>query len=361
MVHRSAIINIIRNYGKLYNGDNDESSNVRSLHRYSIVKSSTWSRESHGLYDYETNSATISEFKLKSTARLVRKGLTVIAKETREDLDCTEGSESKSLANIGFLHNSYWVYDSAGFEENEDQLALLLRNCAENGVPGAKLAQGDVIKLGRCKFIVKEIVESVAQVVDTNEPEEEKMAQEFGIVDNIATAEEIKMEVKEKEDEIRCRVCLDDDDPLDNPIISSPCNCLGSVKYMHVNCLQKWLRSKVTQKKTDTVSSYVWKEFQCDICKIDYPGTHCITTSRVESTQWQSHRNLPNRKTSNKLHDVRSYKAPTFTSKQRLHSIVGQKSDAEHSKDFAKRREGRMGTTCRLTTFLYRGHMRCCG
>eukprot|EP00826_Nyctotherus_ovalis_P042364 TRINITY_DN4348_c0_g1_i7.p1 TRINITY_DN4348_c0_g1~~TRINITY_DN4348_c0_g1_i7.p1 ORF type:complete len:370 (+),score=106.12 TRINITY_DN4348_c0_g1_i7:89-1111(+) len=272
MVHRSAIINIIRNYGKLYNGDNDESSNVRSLHRYSIVKSSTWSRESHGLYDYETNSATISEFKLKSTARLVRKGLTVIAKETREDLDCTEGSESKSLANIGFLHNSYWVYDSAGFEENEDQLALLLRNCAENGVPGAKLAQGDVIKLGRCKFIVKEIVESVAQVVDTNEPEEEKMAQEFGIVDNIATAEEIKMEVKEKEDEIRCRVCLDDDDPLDNPIISSPCNCLGSVKYMHVNCLQKWLRSKVTQKKTDTVSSYVWKEFQCDICKIDYPA-----------------------------------------------------------------------------------------
>lgn len=223
---------------------------------------------------------TTSEFKLNSTARLVRKGCAVAVRETREDLDCTEGSESKSLANIGFLHNSYWVYDPAGFEESEDQLALLLRNCAEDGVPGAKLGQGDVIKLGRCKFLVKEIVESAGQAADTKEAEEEK-TQDFGKEENKAAAEDTKADAGEKDCEVRCRVCLGEDNAAENPIISSPCNCLGSVKYMHVNCLLKWLKSKVTQKKTDIMSSYVWKEFQCDVCKVDYPGTRCIAAIAV--------------------------------------------------------------------------------
>ena len=36
-----------------------------------------------------------------------------------------------------------------------------------------------------------------------------------------------------------CRFCLSPFEDADNPLIS-PCMCIGSVKYVHVNCLRQW-------------------------------------------------------------------------------------------------------------------------
>ena len=36
-----------------------------------------------------------------------------------------------------------------------------------------------------------------------------------------------------------CRICLEDDDEPDNPLIA-PCICRGSAKYVHRECLQQW-------------------------------------------------------------------------------------------------------------------------
>jgi len=43
-----------------------------------------------------------------------------------------------------------------------------------------------------------------------------------------------------------CRICLSEEEP-GNPIIS-PCNCTGSVKYIHLDCIREWLEGKKTQK-----------------------------------------------------------------------------------------------------------------
>jgi len=56
-----------------------------------------------------------------------------------------------------------------------------------------------------------------------------------------------KLEDKESEDKM-CRVCWMDGQEDGNPLVS-PCTCTGSVKYIHFNCLQKWLLSKMTQKE----------------------------------------------------------------------------------------------------------------
>lgn len=37
----------------------------------------------------------------------------------------------------------------------------------------------------------------------------------------------------------QCRVCLDDENTLDNLI--APCKCNGSVKYIHTSCHEKWI------------------------------------------------------------------------------------------------------------------------
>lgn len=40
-----------------------------------------------------------------------------------------------------------------------------------------------------------------------------------------------------------CRICLDEADSEENPFIT-PCKCDGSMKFIHLTCLQEWLDSK---------------------------------------------------------------------------------------------------------------------
>lgn len=67
-----------------------------------------------------------------------------------------------------------------------------------------------------------------------------------------------------------CRICLDEDDPTDiagiNPLIT-PCNCTGSMRYIHVQCVREWLDSKKQQQQLDGVYSYYWEELSCELCK----------------------------------------------------------------------------------------------
>ena len=37
----------------------------------------------------------------------------------------------------------------------------------------------------------------------------------------------------------QCRICLEDEDELDKLI--SPCLCNGTMKYVHYECLHKWV------------------------------------------------------------------------------------------------------------------------
>ena len=72
---------------------------------------------------------------------------------------------------------------------------------------------------------------------------------------------------------IKCRVCFCEGNfEGKNPLIS-PCNCTGSVKYIHLNCLRKWLTSKVNMKcsQTNNIYCYTFKSLECEICKALIP------------------------------------------------------------------------------------------
>ena len=67
----------------------------------------------------------------------------------------------------------------------------------------------------------------------------------------------------------RCRICFCEGNFEGlNPLIS-PCKCSGSVKYIHLNCLRKWLTSKITTKvsSTNDIYCYVYKTLKCEICQ----------------------------------------------------------------------------------------------
>jgi hypothetical protein len=71
----------------------------------------------------------------------------------------------------------------------------------------------------------------------------------------------------------KCRICFSEGNFEDkNPLIS-PCNCTGSVKYIHLNCLRKWLTSKINIKSSSSgnIYCYSFKDLECEICKSTIP------------------------------------------------------------------------------------------
>lgn len=64
----------------------------------------------------------------------------------------------------------------------------------------------------------------------------------------------------------QCRICFGDEDTPENPLIS-PCDCTGSVQYIHYDCLKQWLNSKLLARSSEFSCSYVLKNLHCEICK----------------------------------------------------------------------------------------------
>lgn len=56
-----------------------------------------------------------------------------------------------------------------------------------------------------------------------------------------------------------CRICLCDDISQGNPLIS-PCKCKGTMKYVHLKCLEEWRR----------VSGRNTSFYRCDQCHFNY-------------------------------------------------------------------------------------------
>ncbi len=71
-----------------------------------------------------------------------------------------------------------------------------------------------------------------------------------------------------------CRICLSEEEPESaniNPLFS-PCKCAGTMKYIHLNCLQEWLNSRMITKESASTKTYFWKNLECELCKSAFPN-----------------------------------------------------------------------------------------
>ena len=67
-----------------------------------------------------------------------------------------------------------------------------------------------------------------------------------------------------------CRICLSEEYGEANPLFS-PCKCKGTMKFIHIKCLQEWLNSKKVQKDSENVKTFFWKSLDCELCKTPFP------------------------------------------------------------------------------------------
>ena len=80
-----------------------------------------------------------------------------------------------------------------------------------------------------------------------------------------------------------CYICYEAGVP-GNPLIS-PCQCIGSVKYVHLNCLQRWIQPE----GSSAVNTH------CSICKARYPEkaqAMMIRPPALLLESWSNHRAL---------------------------------------------------------------------
>lgn len=63
-----------------------------------------------------------------------------------------------------------------------------------------------------------------------------------------------------------CRICLEEEETKQNPFIT-PCKCIGSVRFIHLDCFKSWLGSKKLVNYNDGVTSFFWEDLKCDLCK----------------------------------------------------------------------------------------------
>lgn len=148
----------------------------------------------------------------------------------------------------------------------------------------SQLKKYDVIKLGKVKLYVSNIIKNKKQLINMEnqiEPEVEFLKVNHKVivledskrslyslsprtqnsVNNIKTMCKIK---------IQCRVCYSTDSTDENPLISL-CNCTGSVQNIHYECLQAWIIERSRHKQTGDVTIIKCKLY-CELCKTPLPS-----------------------------------------------------------------------------------------
>lgn len=135
----------------------------------------TWSRDSHGLFDYESRYITKRNLRTTGSGRIIRldndiefleegQDMSIYGDEAKPLLRIKEvnGKDPHNLTTLGHfqVENDTLVDHLEGAQHDEDvnnRMFTVVRSCKDASASDIfKLSKGDVIKLGRLKFKVKD-------------------------------------------------------------------------------------------------------------------------------------------------------------------------------------------------------------
>ena len=223
---------------------------------YIEVNTSTWSRDTHGLFDYETKIVQKRSFRVAETSNIYR---------IKEDCYIQERdiiTGSTPLINIEKKGSDYQV--SLLSEDYYNKMWLVVKEIKSTKPKGYKLSEGDWLKLGRVKLRVQKIVLNPLKTPENHFPDffKDNEVDDFN--------ERPLSEDGEGNKENPCRICLSDAFTQLDPLIC-PCRCAGTMKYIHLNCLKVWLNSKVSSRLSERGMSFYLKDLTCELCKFNLP------------------------------------------------------------------------------------------
>ena len=258
----------------------------------------TWVRDSHGLYDYESNQTRNLNAVLAESILIARKKHDIKTlvnindlKKDEEELLFNVINENKdeyilenevpvhsqpTEKNINDLSNKIWYVLKNDPNQNQSNQTIINTN------DDYYLCKNDVIKLGRVKYSLNEInIPSRHNNIDVALPPDDPSKYDIDelnmntepVFDFIYQAKDSSEYTDIPNDERLCKICYSEDNDKENNPLVHLCNCNGGLRFSHFECIKKWMETKLNIKENEkkTVKSYNIKSFNCEICKTPYP------------------------------------------------------------------------------------------
>lgn len=212
------------------------------------VVSSTWGRESHHLYDFESKEIEAKTFTVRCSTVFARHGSAVNA-HLPDGVKPPLGAEPLLR-----------VMERAG-RPVLDRVAASrpLWMVANTLAPGGyHLAEGAVVKFGGFAMRVRQLVAAGDGEVRPD------LGFDGAEAECAADGEE---DLKAKP----CRICLMEGPGDDDPLVR-PCSCRGSIEYVHLSCLRHWTKCRMDLGDSPR-SSYEYSPPECEICRAALPAS----------------------------------------------------------------------------------------
>ena len=268
------------------------------------IKASIWNKDANSLFDYESENYIFSNLTVNKNSKIIKSGKTIKVSTNTKNTN-NNNAESDFVVNI--LKEGLDNYMIQLDNDNSNNLSSSSRDAKpwiiiRNGFSskGYRIRNGDYLKFGKVILFVKDIYKKesnannnknkdknscIKNLPNTNIPQQQ-VADKSNIdlsdlnfldknnktiLENHNNNTNNNPTNKKKVKHINsCRVCLSDDNEEDDPLIS-PCKCIGSVKHVHLNCLKKWLASKLTTKTFNFLTVHSFKVLECELCKESLP------------------------------------------------------------------------------------------
>jgi hypothetical protein len=205
------------------------------------LRAATWARESHGLYDYEARHPIVKNFELQYPTTVQRKGTDVSAISSQAQ---PHSNDAEPLARL-VIRNGKFCVDAARTSEGRMKGGKLWR-VVKDLQSGYVLQEGDSIKLGRFKLRVRQVVAGDANNPDT-QPQVAAVNPHALPAQSCNTSPDA---IKELEN-TPCRICLLEGSSKEDPLIK-PCECKGTIEYVHLACLRHWIPDDWTLRSPRT-------------------------------------------------------------------------------------------------------------
>lgn len=241
---------------------------------YVEIKTVTWSKDSHGLFDYENSNYDMRKFVITNSSYFYRHNNEI-------KVGYSDQIMPPELASADFLLSL--VQDSQNIDRYKIEIPgnfpvqnpavfsqyLIVRSlkCADGkNQRGYTLQAGCIIKLGRIEYRVLEVCNQTGAIPES-------------INYNLYQNESIfDIETQNQQPEVSerlCRICYSDH--LQNvaeidDVMLYMCDCRGSTGGVHYHCLKTWINYKIVSKNNhNNILTYQWKKLECDICLKPYP------------------------------------------------------------------------------------------
>mmetsp|Transcript_60688 Transcript_60688/g.112594 ORF Transcript_60688/g.112594 Transcript_60688/m.112594 type:complete len:421 (-) Transcript_60688:66-1328(-) len=227
----------------------DESKQLqpRVAHAVQVI-SNTWARDSHDLFDFEASHLHTVTFTVPKSMKCIRTGTEVQMLSEHSQ----PPTNADPLLRLVQKDGTFWV-DKATPSSSSKKLWLVVRDLSNNG---HRLTEGDVIKLGRFKFRVRQMVSAGGVQPELR----------LGLDDGMVSCNDKDQAQLQS---TMCRICLLEGPGENDPLIR-PCKCRGSIEYVHLGCLRHWIRGRLNFSDTPS-GSFFYRPLTCELCKEVYP------------------------------------------------------------------------------------------